>query len=530
MTKQSKQIIDPGSHRHSLRILIVMLSTFLSRLLGFVRIAVIGALFGASGTADVLHLVFNIPNNLRKLLAEGALASAFIPVISANVQHNDRAPERNKSIVQALLGFQIIVLAPLLALVTIYPGPIIDLILDFQDSAQSMLGKDLLRLMGHYLLLVSIGAVLMATLHAHERFLIPAVTPMLFSIAVIGAMLLWNRSLGIFSVGVGVLIGGILQILFQIPAYVRIGYRILPKLNFKDPDFLRILRQWLPVVATASIFTINQQIAFFFASGLTEGSGSAMANALVFWHLPFGIIANSVMTVFFPTMSKQAAANDQEGLGHSLQFGLRYLWVMLIPSGIILTFLGPEIIAVTLQRGAFNPENSRLAADVLGGYCWGLFSVAGFNFLQRFCYARRDYRGPVIAATVTLLLDVGLSLWLKETYLGVVGLSIANSIAFSIGFVVLLITAHDCLSSVRWKHIGSTIVRTLPALVCLTAFAVLYSSVSANRWSSGSDGSTLVRLCLAGIGACALTFLLYKLFRVSPLPTAGRSAQATRTR
>ena len=521
----SEHIGATTARRHSPRILIVMLSTFLSRLLGFVRVATIGALFGASGTADVLHLVFNIPNNLRKLLAEGALASAFIPVISANVRDNDRASMRNRSIVRALLGFQILVLVPLLGLATLYPGPIIDLILDFQDTAQATLGEDLLRLVGHYLLLVSIGATLMAILHAHERFLVPAIAPLLFSIAAIVAMLLWNRSLGIFSIGIGVLIGGILQVMFQLPACIKLGYRILPGLNFRDADFLRILRQWLPVVATASIFAINQQIAFFFASGLAEGSGSAMANALVFWQLPFGIIANAVMTVLFPTMSKQAAANDREGLGHSLQFGLRYLWVLLVPSAILLTLFGEEIITLTLQRGAFRPENSRLAARVLAGYCWGLFSVAGFNFLQRFCYARRDYRGPVIAAVITVLLDVGLSLWLKETYLGVAGLSIANSIAFSVGFIALLVVARDCLDRPHWRRIGDTLLRTLPALLCLIAFALLYNTLR-SQWNGGTGG-LLVRLCLAGLAACSLTLLLYKLFRVSPLPLFGSSDQAS---
>jgi putative peptidoglycan lipid II flippase len=183
------------------------------------------------------------------------------------------------------------------------------------------------------------------------------------------------------------------------------------------------------VLATSSIYTITETVAFRFSSGLAPGSASAMSNALVFWQLPFGIFSASITTVLFPRMSRQASRNDTEGLRESIQYGLRFLFVLLAPSAVFMIIFGKEIISVAIQRGMFTPENTLLTASVLAAYSYGLFSVGAFNFLQRFFYSCNDFRTPFRIAVLVCVLDIALSVLLKDTALSVSGLALANTIS-----------------------------------------------------------------------------------------------------
>jgi putative peptidoglycan lipid II flippase len=279
---------------------VVMICTMVSRILGFARTAVVTAIFGASGAADVINLTFAVPNNLRKLMAEGALSSAFIPVLSETLVEKPDGTE-SKSIVRSILTFQLILLVPLSVLCIVFARPLIAVVLaEFSEEWQVTLSAGLFRWFINYLLLISISAVLMAVLNSHNRFFVPALTPILFSVSVIGSILLLHGRLGEYSMAVGVLAGGLAQILFQTPSFMRLGYRFRPNFDFSSPRFRKVLRQWLPVLATSSIYTITETVAFRFSSGLAPGSASAMSNALVFWQLPFGIFSPPSPRFFFP--------------------------------------------------------------------------------------------------------------------------------------------------------------------------------------------------------------------------------------
>ncbi|MEX2444560.1 MAG: murein biosynthesis integral membrane protein MurJ [Alkalispirochaeta sp.] len=504
---------------HIVSTAIVMASTFLSRILGFVRIAVIGAVFGASGNADVLNLVFNIPNNLRKLLAEGALSSAFVPVLSrAHVE--DSSGQRSRNIVRSLLGLQLLILVPLLTVAAIFPQPIVDVILDFPERSRQLLAGDLFRYLIHYVLLISVAAVFMGTLNSMQRFLIPALSPLWFSVAVIGSIFALHRHIGVYSMVVGVGIGGIGQVLIHVPAMLNAGYSLRPRFHFADPYFRSILKRWLPVVSTASVFAINQQIALFFASGLEDGSGSAMTNALVFWQLPFGIFSASITTVLFPAMSRHFAEEDVLGLRETVLSGLRGLVLLLVPAGIGLIVLGKPMIAVALQRGAFTPEATRLAAEVLAWYSVGLFSVGAFTFLQRFFYACDDYRTPLRIAAITVALDVGLSLWLKETRLRVAGLSLANSAAFTIGLVLMLRSARSAAGTIPLRTLVPSALRaaiaSTAALVAVGIVRFVMSRFGLEDWpGAGSSLRTFGLFLLEAIPAAAALIGGYHLMGIN---------------
>jgi len=310
---------------------LVMICTFISRLLGFLRIAVITAVFGASGKADIINLTFSIPNNFRKLLAEGALSSAFIPVLSASIQ-NDTTLKSSRTIVQNIITLQLIILIPFCILSIFFSNTLVSKVLsEFSDPDSLALASKLFSWFILYLLFVSISAAMMGVINSHNKFFVPAVTPTLFSISLITAILVLHRRLDVYSMVLGVLLGGIAQIAFQYPLFKRLGYNFKINFSFHNQEFRTIMRRWLPVVATSSVFTITQTIAFRFATGLEDGSTSALTNALVFYQLPYGLFSASVSTVLFPRMSRQAAMHDTPGLSNSLQYGFFSFFSFLLP-------------------------------------------------------------------------------------------------------------------------------------------------------------------------------------------------------
>ncbi len=502
---------EQSIQKSTLSTMIVMGCTLLSRILGFVRIAVISAYFGASGNADVINLTFAIPNNLRKLLAEGALSSAFIPVLSESMVKNGTQNRKTRNIVRSILSFQFLIIVPLSILSIIFAKPLIEHILtQFTNPEQITLAISLFRYFINYLLFISISAVMIGVLNSASHFFIPAITPILFSISVITSIIVLNRSIGIYSMAFGVLAGGLFQILFQYPLFHRLGFDFKPRISFKDKYFKTILRHWVPVLATSSIFTINQQVAFLFASGLAEGSASAVTNALVFWQLPFGIFSASITTVLFPRMSRQAAIDDKAGLRESLSTGIRLLFSLLIPSAVFLGFFGKLIIASALQRGLFTADNTFMTAAVLSGYVFGLFSVGGYNFLLRFFYASKNFKTPFIISTVVCTIDIVLSLILKETSLGVTGLAAANSMAFSIGFLILyVLTVRKLDFLYTWKlvkTIGSVVISIFPSLILSWFIRRMTGPV----WKEGSTAGNWLYLSILTLIWIIPTLILFK--------------------
>lgn len=504
---------EPGIRKSTISTYIVMGSTFLSRILGFLRTAVISSIFGASGTADVINLTFAIPNNLRKLMAEGALSAAFIPVLSETIE-KDKKQKTNltQKVFQNLIGFQLIIIVPVSVLAIIFAEPLITNILtQFNNQEQIELSVSLFRYFINYLLFISISAVIMGLLNSLNHFFIPAVTPILFSISVLTSILLLHRIIGVYSMTVGVLLGGFAQVLFQYPQLRRLGFKLLPDFSFRNEYFRKIIKQWLPVVATSSLFTINQQIAFLFSSGLEEGSTSALVNALVFWQLPFGIFSASITTVLFPRMSRQSILNDTDGLRYTVNYGIRLLFSLLIPSAIIYIFFGKIIIATALQRGLFTAENTIMTHNVLMAYSLGLFSIGGFNFLQRFFYSRREYHIPFYTALIICLIDIVLSVILKETKLRVTGLALANTIAFTIGFFILLILSRKSLHRLNGFLIIKSAGKVLISVVPASMISIYIVTIIGNRWITGGTLINFSIVIIIAVIWLVVTFFMFKL-------------------
>jgi putative peptidoglycan lipid II flippase len=501
------------SRTRTLTTVLVMACTAASRVFGYVRQALISIYFGDAGAADVMNAVFTIPNNLRKLFAEGAFSSAFIPVLSSTIAE-DPTGGRSRELVRSLVAFQMVVLLPLVALSLIFPRTFVNLFTQFKDPAKMEMGIELMRWMFNYILLVSFSALVMAVLNTHGNFAIPALSPLMFTLATVLALFFFHGSLGIVAQGVGVLAGGILQLACQLPAFRRHGYKFRPSFRFRNPDFTKTARLWVPYLASASIVAINQYIATIFASGLDDGSVTAIANSVMFLQIPLGIFMTSVATVLFPKMSRQAVDNDREGLRNSVSYGVQFILILLVPSAVLLCLFGREIIAATIQRGHFRPQGTFMAARALTAYAFGLVSMGLYTFLQKLFNSFKSFAVPIGSAGLIAAVDIALSLVLKETPLRVSGLAYANSIAFTAGMLALGVLARRRLGGIGMKAITFTLGKALVGSLPMAALLVLFRQWRPDLWMEGGSLKATLLIAAAVAASVGLTLLMYAALRV----------------
>ena len=493
--------------------IVVMACTVASRLFGYVKMALINAYFGASGPADVINAIFIIPNSLRKLFAEGAFSAAFIPVLSSTIARDASGVEA-RALVRSLSAFLLLALAPLVALSLALPGPFLGLLLDFKDPAKLALARTLLGWEFNYVLFVSLGALAMAVLNSHGRFAVSALSPLAFSLAVVLGIVFLRGSLGPVAMGVGVLAGGVLQLAAQLPAFQRLGYTLVPAFRFDSPAFRRTITLWAPFVASASIFTVNQFVAQRFASGLADGSVSALQNAVTVMNLPLGIFTASVMTVLFPKLSAHAARGELDGLRETVGYGFEFLLALLVPASAALALFGREIVAVAFQRMRFTEVDTLMAARVLCGYAAGLAALSLYTFLQRLFYALKDYRTPLASAVLVAAIDVGLSLWLKETPLRVAGLAVANSAAFFAGFVFLAAAAWRRVGGFSLRRLAAGAAKAVLATLPLAALLGVFRAVQPDLWRAGSTPRNIAWIGAAVVLSCVATLAMFALLRM----------------
>ena len=495
-----------------------MCCTLASRILGFVRTAAIGAIFGAGGAADVITLVFNIPNNLRKLLAEGALSTAFIPELSREISR-DASGTGAKELARSVLGLQFVVILPVLLAVMLFPEQILRIFENFNDPDKKALSIVLFRWMMPYLLLVSISAIMMAVHNSHGRFFVPAATPIVFSVCVIGSLFIGYRRWGALSIGFGVLLGGIAQILVQFPSYRKLGYSLLPGFRFRSPGFRRVMLKWFPMLLTSSLFALNNQVAMLLASFLPDKSTSSLAYAIVFFQLPFGIFSASITTVLYPEMSRRAVTGDKKGLLESLSFGYRNLWALLVPSAMILILLGEPIVSIAFQRRAFSFSDTVLTARVLAAYSFGMPFIGLFNITQRSLYAMGEVRKPLFCAMATVTVDIVLSLFFVFSENGSsVSLAWANSLSFLFGAVLQFFVMRQVSGFRIDRNTAVTFLKVMGATIIGAAVILLfYRIIGRNWWMDGSSWKGLGILFITGVSTAGVVLAFYIWMKVEAL-------------
>ncbi|MFH2012169.1 MAG: murein biosynthesis integral membrane protein MurJ [Pseudomonadota bacterium] len=453
-------------------------ATFLSRILGFVRDMVVAKYFGAGLSADAFFVAFRIPNLLRRLFAEGALTASFVPVFTEYLtkkSNKDALEVANisftiLSIILVIISILGIIFSPLIVKI-IAPG--------FINTPEKLELTILLnRIMFPYIFFIGLTALCMGVLNSLKHFAAPALSPVLLNISMITAVLWFSRYFDqpVFSLAIGVIIGGVLQLVFQVPFLrgKRIRFRII--FNFSHPAVKRIGILMLPAVFGVAVYQFNLFINTLIASFLPEGSISYLYYADRLIEFPLGIFAVAIGTAVLPAMSRYAAAKNYENLKDSLSFALRLVLFLTIPAMVGLIILRVPIISILFQRGEFDYQATLLTADALLYYSLGLWAIAGGRIVVPTFYSLQDTRTPVKIAIITLFADIILSIILAYP-LGLKhgGIALAMSISSTLNIALLLIIlrkrmgnigARKILLSVLKVSISSTAMGIVVYLFC----------------------------------------------------------------
>ncbi len=409
---------------------IVAFFTFLSRILGLVRDMVVASLFGAASHADAFFVAFRIPNLLRRLVAEGALTAAFLPVYVEYLEtRSEEDAQRVVNITFTLLAMALALLT--LAGILLSPWVITIFAPGFTDLPEKFeLAVSLNRIMFPYIFFISLVALCMGTLNAKGHFAAPAASPILLNIFMITGALLLSRWFDppIFGLAVGVLLGGFFQLLLQVPALAKMKVRIRFRFSLRDPAVARIGRLFLPAAFGAAVYQLNIFVSTLIASFLPEGSISYLWYASRLLEFPLGVFGVALATAAFPILSRESSRNDVGRFQQITDDTLRLVTFICLPAMVGLIMLRVPIIQVLFQRGAFGAETTLRTAEALLYYCLGLWPIAVARILVAAFYSLQDTATPVKLSLVAFVANVILCLVLMGPMLHA-GLALANSLS-----------------------------------------------------------------------------------------------------
>ena len=490
--------------------------TLLSRILGFVRDFVIARAFGAGVATDAFFVAFRLPNLLRRLFAEGAFSQAFVPILAE--YRNRRGEAETRRLVDRVASVLFLVLlavsalgmatAPLLVAVTA-PG-------FAADADKFALTVELTRITFPYILFMSLVALAAGILNTWSRFALPAFTPVMLNLALIGMALFaapWFDP-PVLALGWAVFIGGGLQLAIQVPALSRIG--MLPRFDplWRDEGVQRILRLMAPAILGVSVSQVSLLINTIFASFLESGSVSWLYYADRLMEFPAGLLGAALGTILLPSLAKTHAEGRDADFSKLLDWGLRLTLLLTLPAALALALLAVPLLSTLFQHGAFSAGDVLRTREALVAYSVGLTGLILVKVLAPGFYARQDIRTPVRIAILTLVLTQAMNLafigWLRHA-----GLALSIGLASCINAALLwrgLLRRGAYRPQPGW---GAFIARLAAALVVLGAVLWLARTPDAGwlAMSATARMANLAGLVAAGIASyfAALWLLGFRL-------------------
>ncbi|MFM7801994.1 MAG: murein biosynthesis integral membrane protein MurJ [Limnohabitans sp.] len=425
--------------------------TLVSRITGFAREVLIAALFGASALTDAFNVAFRIPNLFRRLFAEGAFSQAFVPVLAATrAEKGDDATRLLVDKVATLLAWAVLLTSLLGVLAA--PGLVWLMASGLRQTTEGLhTAINLTRVMFPYIAFMSLVALSAGVLNTWRRFAVPAATPVLLNVCVIASAWLgapWLASRGIepiYSLAIGVMLGGALQLAIQIPALRQLG--LLPRISIsplkirealQDAGTRKMLAMMGPALLGVGVAQLSLVINTQIASHLTPGSVSWISYADRLMEFPIALLGVALGVVLMPPLSAAKAAGDKVSYSAMLDWGLRLVWVLALPCAVALWVFSVPLVSVLYHYGAFSDADVRQTSLALTGYGVGLIGLVAIKVLAPGFYANQDTRTPVRIAALVLVFTQVLNLLLVP-YLAHAALTLSIALGALLNALSLLI-------------------------------------------------------------------------------------------
>lgn len=480
--------------------------TMVSRILGFVRDAVLARIFGAGAAMDAFVVAFRLPNLLRRIFAEGAFSQAFVPILAEYKQN--QSPEATQAFVQHVAGMLTFVLFVVTALGVLAAPWIIWLTASgfAQDGTRFDLAVQLLRVVFPYILLISLSSLVGSVLNTYGKFAIPAFTPTLLNVSFIVFALFFVPYFNppVMALGWAVFVGGVLQLGFQLPWLFRLGFLKRPKLNFRDAAVNRVMKQMLPSVIGSSASQVSLLINTVFASYLAAGSVSWIYYADRLMELPSGVVGAALGTILLPGLSKHAAADNTADFSALLDWGLRLCVLLILPAAVGLAVLAFPLVATLFMYREFSLHDAQMTQYALIAAAVGLPAMILVRVLAPGFFARKDVRTPMRIALVSIvctqLLNLALVWQLKH-----VGLSLAVGLGACVNaglLLWLLLRRKLYLPSAGWKRFARQVAVALLLMAGALAAAQYFLPL---QWDGTAGWLRALQLC----GLMAIAGLVY---------------------
>ncbi len=421
---------------------IVGSATLLSRIFGYMRDMATAYFFGAGPLADAFIAAFRIPNMLRRLFAEGSLSISFVPVFT-EILKKDGQKEAFRMAGAALRLLSLILALVAVVGVILSPWIVSAIAMGFKaDPGKYELTVLLTRIMFPYVVFICLVALCMGILNVLGHFAAPALAPVALNITMIaslfiGGALASDARTRVIFLAWGVLLGGLLQLMMQLPVLWRLGFSPLKRGPLWHPALASVGRLMLPAVFGAAVYQVNMMIGTLLASLLDTGSITGLYYADRLVQFPLGVFAISIGTAVLPALARQMADNDRVGVAETFSFGLRFTLFITLPATVGLVVLREPLIALLFHRGAFDAGAVSMTADALLFYAVGLWAISCVRVTVPLYYAFKDTKTPVQVAIVAILINIALSLLLMGP-MAHRGLALAVSISSMVNFLLLL--------------------------------------------------------------------------------------------
>ncbi len=450
-------------------------ATMSSRVLGLLRDQLFAILIGANAWSDAFVVAFRIPNLLRDLFAEGALSSAFVP--SFTDARLNRGPDAAWRLAGTVVSLVLVVVGALVLAGITWAAPLVSLFAPSWEGDQAALAAHLTALMMPFLLLVSLSAVAMGMLNAQGRFTAPAVAPALFNVGSLAVGLGlwaagWPPERAVVGWAAGTLLGGLLQLLAQLPSLRATGWRprlALTRDRLADPGLRRIGRLMAASVIGLSATQVNILVNTIFLTR-EEGAATWVNMAFRLMQLPLGVFGVAIATVAGAGVAQAAAARDLGAAKRTLGSALRLVAFFNVPAAVGLAVVGGPIVALIYQHGRFEAADAEATAQALACYALGLYAYSAVKVMAPAFYALDRARVPVVGSILGMVVNVGLNLALYPV-LGFRGVALGTSLAAGANLAVLLVAWRREYGGLGGAGLVPQLVRVLAASAVLAVVA-----------------------------------------------------------